>query len=570
MKRIFVPVILFLLSGCVYCQPAAKFRIVIHELLADPSPQIGLPNSEFIELRNVSAAPINLRNWKLSDGSSAATITANYLLQADSCVIICPNGSLTAYAALGPAIGVANFPSLNNDADVIWLTSPEGKVIHAVAYEQSWYQNAVKSEGGWTLEMIDANNPCGDMGNWAASKAPTGGTPGRKNSIEGNNPDERPPALLRTYTPDSVTIAMLFDEPVDSISAVALTNYRLDKGMMPARASPVGPVLKQVNLTTAKPLLPDTVYTLTVSGIADCAGNSIGMMNTAPTGRPSIAAAGDMVINEVLFNPNINGTDYIEFYNASNKILDASALQAGSRNITGDVIVAGKLSATPFLIFPGDHIVITENASMVTSQFVTRNPMNILVMDKLPSLPDDKGNIVLLNANGSIINELSYDEKWHFALVDNREGVSLERINARQPTQSSENWTSAASDAGYGTPTYRNSQYHSAVSLQGTVEIKPSVFSPDNDGLDDACFVHYHLSTPNNVASITVFDINGNVVRNICNNATLSREGFFRWDGLDNKGNMLPAGVYIVLTAVFDLQGRRNNFKNPVTLARRF
>ena len=136
MKRVFVPVIWFLLCGCVYGQPAAQFRIVIHELLADPSPQIGLPNSEFIELRNISAAPVNLRNWKLSDGSSTATITINYSLQADSCVIICPNGALTAYAALGPAIGVANFPSLNNDADVIWLMSSEGRIIHAVAYEQ--------------------------------------------------------------------------------------------------------------------------------------------------------------------------------------------------------------------------------------------------------------------------------------------------------------------------------------------------------------------------------------------------------------------------------------------------
>lgn len=570
MKMIFFPVILLILAGCVYGQAPAQFRIVIHELLADPSPQIGLPNSEFIELRNLSAAPINLRNWKLSDGSSTATISINYLLQADSCVIICATGAVAAYSALGSAIGVSNFPSLNNDADVIWLASPEGRIIHAVAYEQSWYQNAVKSEGGWSLEMIDANNACGDIDNWTASKDPAGGTPGRKNSIEANNPDERPPALLRTYAPDSVTIAILFDESIDSISAVTLTHYRLDKGLMPARASPVGPVLKQVNLATAKPMLPDTVYTLTVSGVTDCAGNRIGVMNTARTGRPSIAAAGDIIINEVLFNPSINGTDYLEFYNASNKIIDASALHAGHRNITGDIIVAGKLSVTPFLIFPGDHIVIAENAGMVTSQFVTKHPMNILVMDKLPSLPDDKGSIVLLNARGSIIDELSYDEKWHFPLIAELEGVSLERINARQPTQSSDNWTSAASDAGYGTPTYRNSQYHSSGALKGTVEIKPAVFSPDNDGLDDACFIYYRLSAPNHVASVTVFDLNGNVVRNICNNVTLSQEGFFRWDGLDNKGNMLPTGVYIVFTALFDLQGRKNNFKNPVTLARGF
>jgi hypothetical protein len=570
MKNVCLLMILFLACGGLFSQSPNKFDIIIHELLADPAPQVALPNSEFIELRNISAAAINLRNWKLSDGSSTATITANYLLHPDSCVIVCAAGALSAFAALGPAIGVSNFPSLNNDADMIWLTAPDGRVIHAVAYEQSWYQNAVKSEGGWSLEMTDIKNPCGEAGNWGASKSSTGGTPGKKNSIEAHNPDEHPPSVVRTFMPDSVTIAVLFDEQVDSLSATALSNYKFDKGLIPARASAVGAVLKQVNLTMPAPLPPDTVYTLKVSGVTDCAGNTIGMMNTARAGRPSNAAAADIIINEVLFNPAPDGTDYIEFYNRTNKILDASALHVGSRGVSGDIVIAGKLSATHLLVFPGEHIVVTENAGMVTSRFAVKYAMNILQMDKLPSLPDDKGNIVLLNNQGNIIDELAYDEKWHFPLIANNEGVSLERINAGQPTQGRDNWTSAASDAGYGTPTYRNSQYHAVPGLQGKVEVRPAVFSPDNDGMDDACFIHYNLGSPNSVASVTVFDMQGNVVRNICKNATLSAQGFFRWDGLDNKGNMLPAGVYIVLTALFDLQGRSKNFKNPVTLAHRF
>lgn len=570
MKNVFLLTVLLLAGSCLFGQSPNKFDIVIHELLADPAPQIALPNSEFIELRNISRAAINLRNWKLSDGSSTATISANYLLHPDSCVIVCPAGALSAFAVFGPTIGVSNFPSLNNDADMIWLMAPDGRIIHAVAYTQSWYQNAVKSDGGWSLEMMDINNPCGEAGNWGASKNAAGGTPGQKNSIEASNPDEHPPSVLRTYMPDSITIALLFDEQVDSLSTTALSNYKFDKGLMPARASPVGVISRQVNLTMPVPLPPDTVYTLTIWGIKDCAGHSIGIMNTAPAGRPSNAAAADLIINEVLFNPAADGTDYIEFYNRSGKILDASTLHAGTRGVSGDIAVAGKLSATHLLVFPGEHIVITENPGMVTSRFAVKYPRNILQMDKLPSLPDDKGNIVLLNNQGAIIDELSYDEKWHFPLIANNEGVSLERIDAGQPTQGRNNWTSAAFDAGYGTPTYRNSQYFAAAGLQGNVEARPAIFSPDNDGMEDACFIHYNLSSPNSVASITVFDIQGNIVRNICNNATLSRQGFFRWDGLDNKGNRLPAGVYIVLTDMFNLQGHRKKFKNPVTLAHRF
>ena len=33
----------------------------------------------------------------------------------------------------------------------------------------SWYQNEVKKDGGWTLEMIDTKSPCAGISNWKAS-----------------------------------------------------------------------------------------------------------------------------------------------------------------------------------------------------------------------------------------------------------------------------------------------------------------------------------------------------------------------------------------------------------------
>ena len=112
--------------------------MVIDELLPDPSPPVQLPNTEFIELKNVSSTAINIRNWKLSDGSTTATITTNFTLKPDSFVIICSNSAVALYTVYGSAIGVSNFPSLNNDADIISLYAPDGKLIHAVGYNTSW------------------------------------------------------------------------------------------------------------------------------------------------------------------------------------------------------------------------------------------------------------------------------------------------------------------------------------------------------------------------------------------------------------------------------------------------
>lgn len=553
-------IVTVLFSELLMPQVPRRFDIIIHEIFADPTPQVGLPNSEFIELRNISAAAVNLRNWKISDGSSTATININYVLQADSCVVVCPTAAVAAFSPFGPAIGVTGFPSLNNDADVVWLIAPDGRAMHAVAYETSWYRNAVKSDGGWSLEMIDAGNPCGGADNWTGSMNARGGTPAKKNSVEGHSPDERPPALMRTYTVDSVTVVAVFDESLDSASAAVNTHYRFSNGMVAARASPVPPLFRQVTIGLPGRLVTDSVYILTVADVADCAGNSIGILNTARVGLTSKAAPGDIVINEVLFNPRPAGTDYVELYNRSDRVIDAASLFIGK----------SKLSKTSFLIFPGDYIVVTENAELVQSQYTVKHPMNLLVVDQLPSMPDDKGSVVLQNTEGLIIDELSYDEKWHFPLLINREGVALERISARDSTQQKDNWASAASDAGYGTPTSRNSQYNNGPLLQGSVEISPRVFSPDNDGRDDWCLIRYNLSTANSVATVTVFDLNGNIVRNLYSTVTLSGQGFLRWDGLDNKGNKLATGIYIILTELFNVQGKKKIFKNTVTIAHSF
>jgi hypothetical protein len=53
--------------------------IVINEIYADPSPAVGLPGAEFIEILNLKSKPINLKGWKLTDGSSTA-VFKNYIV----------------------------------------------------------------------------------------------------------------------------------------------------------------------------------------------------------------------------------------------------------------------------------------------------------------------------------------------------------------------------------------------------------------------------------------------------------------------------------------------------------
>lgn len=546
-----------------------RYDIVIDEIMADPSPQVGLPSNEWIELKNTTAAPVNLQNWRIGDASGQSGPMPNFILQPDSFLIVCTGSAVAAMSVFGTTISVTSFPNLDNDGDQLFIKAANGAIIHAIAYTSGWYQNDLKKEGGWTLEMIDTKNPCTGMNNWKASTSATGGTPGKKNSVEALNNDATAPQLKRAYTTDNVTIILVYDEPVDSLSGATISSYSIDGGLTLVSAASIAPLFNQVQLKAATPLQANTVYNITANNIKDCKGNMIGNSNNVRVGLPEDAAAGEFIINEILFNPRSNAFDYVEFYNNSNRIFDASKLYIANRNSSGVISSIKVLSTVPFYIFPGDYIVETEDADNLALQYLVKNPDHVLLISSPPSFPDDEGTVIALNFQGNVVDEVKYKDDWHFKLIDNAEGVALERIDPAGVSQDAANWTSAASTSGYGTPTYKNSQYKLLSSINAVIAVTPKVFSPDNDGRDDIATIQYKVAEPGYIANITIFDASGRPVRNLVRNGTLGLEGYWNWDGLDDKGLKLPIGTYILFTEIFNLQGKKEKFKNAVVLARK-
>ncbi len=547
-----------------------QYDIVIDELMADPTPQVGLPNSEWIELRNTSNFPINLQGWKIGDASGLSGPLPNFILQPDSFLIVCTSSAVSALAAFGTTLSVTSFPSLDNAGELLYVQSNKGNIIHSLQYSDSWYRNDLKKDGGWTLEMIDTKNPCSGASNWNASTDNKGGTPGKKNAVDAVNPDAIAPKLIRAYATDSLNIVLLFDEPLDSLKAATAINYSISDGIgIPATASTLPQAFTRVTLKLATALLRNKVYTITAQNITDCAGNNIGTKNTARVGLKEIADSLDVIVNEILFNPPSNGYDYVEIYNRSNKIIDLNQTYIANRNTSGNVSSISLLSPETYLFFPQEFLVITSNPAWVKSAYITQNPDAFITLSSMPSFNDDKSNVILLNAQGKITDELAYSDKWHFKLLDNKEGVALERIDYNAPTQLEENWHSAATSVNYGTPTYKNSQFRINDGVQGEVTISPEIVTPDNDGMDDFATVNYKFTEPGYVASITIFDASGRPVRYLQRNALCGGSGSFRWDGLGEKNQLLATGVYVVLTEIFNLKAVKKTFKTPIVLARR-
>lgn len=550
-------------------QTTKAFDVVIDEILADPTPVVGLPNAEFIEIENISGKDIDLTAWKLRSLGSSSKPFPSYTLPSDSFLIITSTGNAALFTNFGRVIGIPSFPALNNSGTTLSLISKEGITVHSVSYKNTWFQSDIKSNGGWTLEMIDTHNPCSGANNWKASTDSKGGTPGAKNSVDGNNPDNVAPALLRAAAIDSVTIILTFNEPVDSANATNISNYNISDGITAATAVAIAPAFSKVQLTLNTPVAKGKAYTLTANNITDCSGNVIQAVKTAKVGLAEPVDNTDIVINEILFNPKPGAVDYVEIYNRSSKILDLKDLYIANRSLTTNAIGSlHQLSADNILIFPTDYYVISENGDAVKQNYYAKNPDNFIDVS-MPSFPNDEGVVVLLNGQRKNIDELHYSSKWHFALIDNEKGISLERIDYNKPTQNKDNWTSAASTVGLGTPSYQNSQFRTDISLKANITVTPKTFSPDKDGFEDFTTINYQMAETGFVANITIFDAEGRPVKNLVKNATLALSGSFKWDGLDDKFNKVPTGVYVIYTEIFNLNGKTKSFKNAVIVTAR-
>lgn len=564
----------FALMGCSLSGHAQTlpYSVVIDELMADPSPVIGLPNIEWLELKNTSSGNINLQGWRIGKPTGQSGPMPAYTLKPDSFVIVCAGSAVAAMAVYGPVISVTSFPSLNNSGDLLYLRSPQGTIIHAVNYSDSWYRNELKKDGGWTLEMIDTHNPCSGSSNWKASEDPAGGTPGKRNAVEAANADQVSPKLLRAYAPDSVTIVLVFDEPLDSANASHAAAYTISDGIgSPVAALPLSVMFDRVKLrlSGSSPLVRNKIYTVTAAGITDCSGNAISTANSARVGLYEQASSFSIIINEILFNPKPTGTDYVEIYNRSSSILNLKDVYIANRNTAGAISSIVQLSTEDQLFFPKDFMVVTESRLLVLHDYIALNPGSFIEINNMPSYNDDKGDVILLNGQGNIIDELIYKEDWHFKLISNAEGVSLERVDYDAATQDPQNWHSAATSVGYGTPTYKNSQYRLDAGVRGEITVTPGIVSPDNDGIDDFATISYSFPEPGYVANITIFDAAGRPVRYLQRNALCGLKGNYRWDGLGEKYQELPAGIYIIYTELFNLQGKTKKFKHVIVLARR-
>lgn len=533
--------------------------VIINEFMCDPSPSIDLPEVEYIEIYNKSNKYFNLQNWKIGDNTSFGTISQSWL-SPDERIVLCATSSLIVYPN---AVGVSSFPSLNNAGDEIVLKDNSGNIIDQLTYTDEWYKDEMKKSGGYSLERIKPFLPCSSQNNWRASDSETGGTPGTINSVFDNSPDEDAPLIHSIFVINPTTLEIQFNEGMDSASLVN-TNFTTDPnlGIEDISVATTFPTSCQIQFTDS--IQPSLEYTLLSQGITDCSSNQNSMITYFYF--PEQVTHGDLVINEILYNPLTNGSDFIELYNTSDKIIDLYNLEIAHFN--NDTI--------------SDHVQIDEHKFMKPNSytylsfdtlFIRNNyPFTAVssgIQMELPSFDDDSSTIYIIN-NSEVMDFVSYSDEWQFSLIEDTKGKSIEKINPMGDSNASTNWHTAAESVGFATPGSKNSQYNEGIS-SGNFEFINKTISPDNDGFEDVLNVHYSMNQAGMLATFKIYDDRGELVKTLFNNELLAIEGTFTWDGLSDSSTKAPIGVYIGCFEAFHTEtGLKMNKRKAFSIAGKF
>lgn len=373
--------------------------------------------------------------------------------------------------------------------------------------------------------------------------------------------DSLPASVQNASVISPNTLEIQFSEPIDN-NALNINNFNLI-GNNPPNPTSVYNSSSGYELIFQQKFKGNQVLNLSIQNITDLAGNSL--FDTIQIIVPDTAQYEEILINEILFDPFAGGSDYVEIINNSNSSFDIFKYYIADYD---NGISNLKQINQHFIINPNELILFTEDSISTINDYPSNNSSRFIQMD-LPSFPNDSATVFLLNADSIILDQFSYSDDLHFELINDPEGVSLERVllNSINPNIA---WHSAAENVGWGTPGNSNSQYYLSEQSDVNFYAENEVFSPDNDGFEDIAIFSYKLDQIGMVGNAFVYDNRGRLIKSILTNELLNTEGKFTWDGINQYGQKAAIGIYLIYFECFSVNGEVLNFKCTTTLKSRF
>lgn len=218
------------------------------------------------------------------------------------------------------------------------------------------------------------------------------------------------------------------------------------------------------------------------------------------------------------------------------------------------------------ILAPNGYLAFTEDAERLKADYPSAVSENLIVVPKLPALPNEGGSISI-QGESAIVDSLQYEEEFHSTLLEETEGVSLERISFDSPNNK-ENWTSASRFLEYATPGYRNSQGLNLPTLENPLTVEPKVFVPG--GANALTTINYKFDRAGLFANVYLYDQNGRLVKNLVQGMPVVNGELLTWDGTNNSGSIVRMGYYLVVFETYGPTVSNKIFTETVVVGRDF
>jgi Lamin Tail Domain len=562
---------LLVLGASILRGQVKPYDILISEIMAKPLANQILPNIEYIELYNTTLKTIQLKGFKIVNGTKK-DVFPDKIIKPNSYLIVYNGKKGSGFGRFGDTLALESLATLSDLVDDFYLENADGVVIDAVAYDKLDYRSNAKSQGGYALERVNLKNPC-NFDDWRGSDDVKGGTPGKSNSVSKDYTDT-PPQILYHYLISKKMLEIEFDKALDRNVNNSIFYFQKDSiSIENLEFAPKFRLFNRLKITFKKELTDSILYRFIVKKNLKSCDLTLNMTqnDTLLLQNPKTIDNKDTIlINEILINPQTGGSRYLEIYNKSKKVIDVKDF-----SISADSVLKKLTGADGYLLFPNTFLVLADNPLDVQTRYNVSHLRRQFLKYKLPAWNEKEGK-VYLKFNSKILDSLKYNKTYFNPLLPNSyDGVALERINPNKPNDKS-NWQSAAATVGYGTPAYKNSQFLAEgapsvfLASEDVFIIPKSTFSPDDDGFEDYLLLNYKLDKAGAFAKVSIYDVKGYLVKKWMDNEPLATEGTLKWDGETDENMKAPIGIYIVYIELILPTGEVQIFKKAISMTTRF
>lgn len=523
-------------------------KVVINEIMVNPN-NSNLPNFEYIELFNNGTNAVHLDELTLSINNNSI-ILPKYTLPPQQFVVLSSMEGATAFQQYGNSLALSPWYALNNTSATITLKK-ENNTLDFVAYNNTWYNNTNKRNGGWSLERINPSISCNISTNWSATMAPNGGTPSKPNSILNKN--SKPVIAILSTKLIGDEIHLTFNVEQSLLTNFVRENFSLDNIGAPSHIY-WNSTLDTLILQFDTKIESNNLYLLQISDIEIC-GTSI-KIKDYPIFEQGALKYNSIVINEILFNPKEGGVDFVELYNQELFPINLKNWKIGNRVITNDLLI----------IQPNHYLALTTNKEKTALHYPSAALDRIHIVPILPPYPNQQGNVTIFTDQALLIDSLYYNAEMHHALFTNAKGISLERQHFAHPTQEHKNWQSSSSIGEGATPGYRNTTHYDEIFEKKIFFLSSKTVSPNHDSFEDELIINYNNKSPNFLINIDIYNENGKIVKRLIRNKNAGSAFQIKWDCRNETNNIVSPGHYIVLAEIYNDVGDRKRFKEAFVI----